>query len=474
MNSPKAHESITYRPAQLRMLFRWTPFDTNTESGRSRERYRRVALTTVTSTTARGLGTLATFVTVPLAIGYLGKERYGLWMTMTSMVVMLAFADFGIGNGLLNAISEAHGKRDRESARTFVSSAFFLLTGVALLLALAFACFYPWIHWPVLFNVKSELACQESAPAMLALVVCFIVSIPLGIVQRIQLGFQEGFANDLWQVAGSLVALGAMLTGMHLRWGLPPLILAVAAAPVAATFLNGARLFGRTRRWLAPRLDQFQWSAARALGRTGFLFFLIQITNIVCFCSDNLIVAQMLGAAAVPQYSVVQRAFVLVAIVQSTWLAPLWPAYSEAIHRGDTAWVRRTVLRSLAAALAVGGGLSLLLAAISRPLFRFWVGPDLVPSWPLTIGFAMWAVVQTVGAAVAMYLNGSNALVFELSLGVCMLIVVTPLKIFLCRHIGMPGVIGGTLIAYLITTALPMAIMLPKLLRKMPQGVPVP
>jgi len=47
-----------------------------------------------------------------------------------------------------------------------------------------------------------------------------------------------------------------------------------------------------------------------------------------------------------------------------------------------------------------------------------------------------------------------------------MLAAATPLKIFLCRHIGMPGVIGGTLIAYLVAVAIPSAIAIPRMLRK--------
>jgi O-antigen/teichoic acid export membrane protein len=466
MNPAATYHWFTERSAKVRMLLRWTPFDTSTVDGRSRERYRRVAITTVTSTIARALATLTAVIAVPLTLHYLGKERYGLWMTISSTAAMLAFADFGIGNGLLNAVSEANGRRDRESARTVVSSAFFLLTGVSVALMIAFAIAYPWIHWPALFNVTTGLARREAGPAMMALVLCFALNVPMGIVQRIQLGFQEGFANDIWQIAGSLMALVALLVGVHFEWGLPRLILAVTGAPVAAAALNGLHLFGRSRPWLLPRWNHFQWTAARALAGTGFLFFLMQVTNVVSFSSDNVIVAQLLGAAAVPQYSVVQRAFLLVTTLQNTWLAPLWPAYREAIHRGDHAWVRRTLLRSLLTAVAVSTSLSLALTLASRPLFRFWVGSDLVPAWPLTIGFALWAVVQTLGSAVAMYLNGSNALVFELCLGLSMLAAATPLKIFLCRHIGMPGVIGGTLIAYLVAVAIPSAIAIPRMLRK--------
>lgn len=452
--------------AQLLSLFRAAPFDTSTETGRSRERYRRVALTTLTSVGARGLAMLTAVISVPLTLGYLGKERYGLWMTISSITAMLAFADFGIGNGLLNAVSEANGKRDRESLRTFVSSAFFLLTAVAVMLGLAFAFAYPWIHWPAIFNVTTDLARNESAPAMLALVFCFLINVPLGIVQRVQMGFQEGFSNDIWQGAGSLFSLAALLVGVHLRWGLPALILAVSASPVLTMTLNGARLFGHARRWLLPHWDHFRWSAARTLGRTGGLFFVMQVTNIVCFSSDNVIIAQILGAAAVPQYSVVQRVFLLVATLQSAWLSPLWPAYGEAIHRGDASWVRHTLVRSVVSATLISGAVSACLVVVGRPMFRIWVGQDLIPSWSLAIGFALWAVLQTAGSAVAMYLNGSNALVFELCLGLGLLITATPLKVVLCRQVGMPGVIWGTLIAYLIAVALPTAIALPRLLRR--------
>ena len=451
---------------QLRLLLRLTPFDTSTEAGRSKERYRRVALTTMTSVGAKGLATLAALVSVPLTLGYLGKERYGLWMTISSMVAMLSFADFGMGNGLLNAVAVANGKNDRESMRKFVSSAFFLLSGIAVVLASSFAVAYPWVRWSSLFNVTTRLARNEAGPAVLALAVCFVVNLPLGIVQRIRMGHQEGFTNDAWQSAGSLLSLMAVLLSVRLKWGLPQLILAVAGAPVAVTALNGASLFGRLRPWLLPRWHNFQWVAARALASNGFLFFLLQIGYVVSFSSDNLIVAQVLGASAVPQYAVAQKVFLMVVVMQTTWLAPLWPAYGEAIQRGDIAWVRRTLKRSLVTAVVVSGGLSAVLVAISRPLFRLWVGPELVPPWPLTIGFAVWAVLQAAGSAVAMYLNGNNALVFELCLSVALLVVATPLKILLCLLVGSAGVAWGGLIAYVFAVALPLIFVLPKMLSR--------
>src|SRR5260221_7075822 len=89
---------------------------------RSRERYRRAALTTLASFGAQGIATISTLASVPLALGYLGAERYGLWVSVNSLVAIVASADLGVGNGLLNAISEAHGADDRQLARHYLSS----------------------------------------------------------------------------------------------------------------------------------------------------------------------------------------------------------------------------------------------------------------------------------------------------------------------------------------------------------------
>lgn len=93
------------RALALKGLMRLQPFDTSTQQGRSRERYRRAALTALASVAARAVTIVTSLLTVRLTIRYLGAERYGLWMTATSVVSLLMFADFGIGNGLMTNIS---------------------------------------------------------------------------------------------------------------------------------------------------------------------------------------------------------------------------------------------------------------------------------------------------------------------------------------------------------------------------------
>ena len=91
--------------------------NTSSFEDRAKERGRRIALTTIATAVAKAISMAAGLITVPLTLNYLGVERYGMWMTISSVVALLAFTDMGIGNGLLNSIAEANGKDDRQLAR---------------------------------------------------------------------------------------------------------------------------------------------------------------------------------------------------------------------------------------------------------------------------------------------------------------------------------------------------------------------
>ena len=50
-------------------------------------------------------------------VHYLGAERYGVWLTISSLLLWVALTDFGLaGNALVDVLSEAVGNDDRASS----------------------------------------------------------------------------------------------------------------------------------------------------------------------------------------------------------------------------------------------------------------------------------------------------------------------------------------------------------------------
>src|SRR5512146_3561300 len=83
---------------------------------RGRERSRRAVLGSVGGIGARGISYATAMLIVPPSLHYLGTERYGMWMTIGSLIALLSFADLGIGSGVMNGLSAANGRDDRRSA----------------------------------------------------------------------------------------------------------------------------------------------------------------------------------------------------------------------------------------------------------------------------------------------------------------------------------------------------------------------
>lgn len=444
--------TLLTRARTLLSLVTAKPFDTSTEEGRSSERYRRAALTTFTAILARCVTVVTGLFTVRLTVHYLGTERYGLWMTITSVFAMMTFADLGIGNGLLNSISEAHGKDDRESVRKYVSSAFFVLLGVAALLAGLFAIVYPLLPWPRFFNVTTAQAAREAGPAAAVFLACFAFNMPLDTVQRVQTGYQEGFESNLWSVGGNVLGFIALLVAMHFRAGLPWLLLTLSGGPLLAALSNWGHEFGWVRPWLLPNWNYWDSAAARKIMSTGIMFLVIQVCGIFYVTVDNIIITQVLGPEAVTQYAVPMRMFIMVRAVGGMFVNPLWPAYGEALARGDVKWSRRTVFRSIAYSVLAFGPVGLGLALFGKTIVHVWVGPQIQPSYWLLFGAALWLIVDLCGGALYTFLAGANFLKFLTVVMVVTAVANLPLKILGARAFGLSAVVWTTALTALLGT----------------------
>lgn len=436
-------------------LLRLTRYDTASSEGRSRERHRRIALTALSSALSKIITITTALITVPLTLNYLGTERYGLWMTISSVIAMLVFADFGIGNGLMNAISEALGTDDRDAMRSHVSNALIVLLCIAAAISAFFFICYPAVHWGEFFNVKTPVAIREAGPAMATFVVCFAAGVPSSIVHRVQLGLQQGFLSSIWQAFGSVLGLMATLLVIRLEAGLPWLVLSLAGAPVISLLLNSIFFFFRQRRDLLPDFASVSRAGMNRILRGGMLFFVLQLAVSLGFASDNIILAKMLGNESVAQYSVLARLFEGILMIIGIVFTPLWPAYGEAKARGDRSWIKKTLYRSMAATLVLTFAASLFVVAFYKGIFTFWIGTQIVFSFGLVALYAFWMILKGLGTTYSMFLNGMNAIRLQFMIASTFTVFSIIAKIFLVNKYGVNGLIIALICTYTLFVVLP-------------------
>ena len=440
---------------------------------RSAARHRRAAVTGITSGVSRAVRIGVTFITIPLTLHYLGNERFGLWMTISSVLAMAGFADFGVGNGVLNTVSTAFGKDDWDGIRGAISSGFSVLTLIGVGLLALFFSIYRFVDWGNLFRATSADARAQAGPAVLVFVVCFALNIPLDVVQRTQLGLQQGFLTNLWEIFSSVLILVGILAVVHFHLSLAALVVAFAGAPVLGTWMNAAYFFGVSRRDLLPHRHLVSRQVIDKITRLGGMFFVLQVGVAVSYSADNFIIARILGVADVTVFSIPQRMFSVITTVVTMLMTPLWPAYAEAISRGDMLWVRHTLTRTLLGVFAFTSIVSAALLLFSSKLLLWWVGPNVHPSFVLMLGLAVWAVVSNCGSTLAMFLNGAGIVKFQVIVAAVFGIGCLLTKIVFTHLYGIAGVPWATIVTYALLAAFPYFWYVPRLIKRMNAQHPI-
>ena len=61
---------------------------------------------------------------VPLTLNYLNSYEYGIWLTLSSILIWVNYFDMGLANGLRNKLAEALAIGDIQKGRIYVKCRF--------------------------------------------------------------------------------------------------------------------------------------------------------------------------------------------------------------------------------------------------------------------------------------------------------------------------------------------------------------
>ena len=397
---------------------------------------------------------VAVLITIPMARQQLDPELFGVWMMLSSMLAFFAFADLGVGNGVLNRIIAAHAAQDGAEQRR-VLRAGYACTGAVGAIVLA-----AWAFWVAVAAVPTSvvgvLRDAHRSEVLLALhlfVVLMAVNISVGMVQKVQLGLQQGQWVGIAQLVASVAMLVAVPSALALGGGLPVLVMASLGTQVLTNLVSAwlwrrhvSLSHGGPPATAAGR--RVEWSVVASLLHTGSFFLLLQLAAAFAFQSDAIVITQVLGQEAYGDFAVVQRLFLAMSSILMAGLAGLWPAIGEALASGDKPWIRQTLRRSyLFVALAVGST-SVVLALMAAQIVEVWVGTGAAPATALLAALAVWTIVEALGTVSGAFLNAAGVLGKQLIFAVAMGSLAFSLKWVFVDALGTWGTVLATLIAY--------------------------
>ena len=154
----------------------------------------------------KGLGIAISLVLVPLTINYINPSRYGIWLTLTSIVGWFSFFDIGFGNGLRNKLAEAQAKGEYELAKIYVSTTYAILSIIIAVVLVLFLCINPFINWPGILNTTQDMA-GELSILVIIVFVFFCLRFVFQLINTVLMANQEPAKASFFDFLGSLFSL---------------------------------------------------------------------------------------------------------------------------------------------------------------------------------------------------------------------------------------------------------------------------
>ncbi len=389
------------RPRQIALVLKTTlnykgmkRLVSQSKADRGHERYRRAGITASTSYIAKALTILTGFVSVPLTIHYLGAERYGVWLTVSSLMVWVALTDFGLaGNALVNVLSEAVGSDDRAAARQYTASAFWTLVTIALMLGVAFTAAFPLIPWRAVFRVSDAIPTRELELTCAVLLTLFVINLPLSLQRSIYDAHQEGYLANIWWIVGGVISLAGLVVVTRFHGGLPQLVVVVSGLPALVVFASAYHVFVCRYPWLAPAPSAVKWACIRRLLKLGGKYTAMQLSALGISQSHAIIITQMLGPSRVVIFVVAFKVLTLPVELIYMGTVPFIAALSEARARQDWTWIKSAFKSATIASIGLGLPVAAALALLAKPLILLWAGPSAVPGYDLIFWLFVYTVV---------------------------------------------------------------------------------
>ncbi len=401
----------------------------------------------------KAIGLIISFIKVPILLSYLEIEKYGVWLTIASIVDWANYFDLGIGHGLRNKFAIALANNEKGKAKKLVSTAYFYISIIFIGLSVIIIPLIFVFNWQKILNVNS-ISNNELILSGLIVFVMFIARFVFNLITMILKADQRPALADIFLPVGSILTLG--LISILSVFSKDSLFLACVAisVPPTLTVLFGNFIFFRKRyNVYKPSLNSVDKSLMKDIFSLGIKFFIIQIGMLVMFSSSNIILAQVVNPVEVTLFNIARQYYGLPFMLFGIVLTPIWSSITDAYERNELEWIKRVMKKLLLISVFFSFAVIFLLL-FSDIVIMYWLGKKVTISLSISVTMAILNIFYLFIAPYSQFISGVGKLNLGLWFVIGKAILFIPVAVVLTHHLETAGLV----IALIIINSLPSSI----------------
>ena len=319
----------------LKLLHRYKSMDENS----------RIVVSNIVSTfVIKGVALSVSYLMLPTYLNFFHeKSVLGLWFTILSVLLFTFHFNLGIGNGLRNHLSAALAKHDNDSAKKYISSAYFFITVLALVIGTFVFTVVSSLDLNKVFNVEVKVVSLNALKTSMQIVIIgLVINFVLGIINYILYAMQSAFVLNLISLCTSLLMLFSVMlcrSGTNDQNLVNMSVIHIVALNLPlliASFL----VFGFKLRYALPSLKAVTWNYGKSLLKLGGQFFYIQIAYLVIMGTNEYLISIFANSYDVVEYQIYYKLFILAGTIFAISLTPVWSVVTKALAENKIQWLQ--------------------------------------------------------------------------------------------------------------------------------------
>lgn len=418
----------------------------------------------------RAVSVLVSLLLVPLSIGFLSVDKYGLWLTLSSIISWMAFFDFGFAHGFRNCFAKSVANEDFQLAKSYVSTAYFVIACIFTALMFVALFINGFMDWAHILNISEEYT-SELRTVFQIMIISFCIKNVVNIFCIMMNGYQRP-AVSLGVVALSdvFVLLLVYIVTLVSEQNMPLLAFVMSFVPCCIILLVSIIVFSKENyKKFRPNIGCIDLSLTKNIIGIGVQFFVIMMAMMFIFQFTNIIITRELGPSSVSLYNVTYKLFNVVVVVMAVVLNPFWSAFTDAYTKGDYTWMKNSFRKVERLGLLTIPVIVVLLLA-SEFIFDIWLGDKMETEFSLTAVMALYAICRIMGQVYMYPLNGIGKIRLQLITYIIFAVIAIPSITYCTRMWGVLGAIIVPTLTFFIQCIVNRAQLL-KILNKKAKGI---
>lgn len=330
-----------------------------------------------------GISAVIAAISYPVYLHFLGYEKYGVWLILSTIINFSQLSNLGIGTAVMKLVSEELGHYNKERIQKYVMTALMIwaVSGTVVLSSI------------LLFRSEVigifKLSADNSRLALWLLPYIGLFSFYIFVVQIFSAALSGIGRMDIvnyLDTIGRVVILVISAILLNLNWGIESLLVSYVVSYLFVHLMT-IHTLRRLNDLRFVSLANIDYSLIRKLLEFGIGMVGSSIIDILVVPFNRLVLSRYAGVSSIPVFDIAYTAATQFRNLLATAFRAISPEISRLSAKGtdlvkqEFAKINRDALRLN---LLIGVPLYIALIIFAEPILRLWLGSRFVDTLPLT------------------------------------------------------------------------------------------